>query len=334
MSDRNQYFVVDQAHDLAQAFPGSSSTDTVTITIFDIDNATTDVNTAMTYVNNETWKYLNWTPDNNGLYLISFYNSTIDVKYYLYAQVVGNLTFVPGGSGVGSTLANLRTRFLKMIDNYNANDLTGTNSSGEVADLYLNNGLQNIYAIIKASRHLDAYADTSLISVASQSYINLSTITDLDEIVSIKDTSNEITLQCITPAQYFMSTPNPAGRTGVPTQYCRIFNRIYLNAQPTSAITYTTQYKKTYARLTNDSDQALIPSKFDTWIYDEAWVMWLRGEDPGASGAIQLAQAERERTQGIYINDIGSEFDMVPQSASHWEDTSSSQGYPYTRPVG
>jgi len=271
----------------------------------------------MTNIATNRWKY-SWTPSQNNNYIITFRNDTLDVEDYLYVKVTGSLTGVPGGSGTGSSLTNLRSRFLRIIDNYNANDLTGTNSSGDIADLYINEALQVIYSDIKNSKYLDAYASTGLATTADQSYIELSGISDFDELFAIKDTDNDFTLSEIPKWRYFLEVPDPSNSTGTPTRYCRIFNRIYLDPRPTSVITYTTEYKKTYARLSAGSDTALIPSKYDKWIYDEAWVTWLRGEDPGAVGAIQLAIAERERTRDIFLSDIASQFTTATQLRSHF----------------
>ncbi len=307
MADRFSYRLLDQAQTLVQNFPQGSSGDTVVYNIFDIDDNTTDVtNTAMTNESGSLWSAA-WTPSESHNFQIEYWHQTLDVRYYEYIKVVGTLVGVPGGAGTGTTLTNLRTRFLKLIDNYNANDLTGTNSSGEVADLCLNDALQLIYAQIKDSRYMQAYSSTGLASTANQSYIELSGITDVDNISSMKDTTNNITLKEIPTHQYFTQVPDAADQTGTPSQYCRIFNRIYLNPRPTAVITYTTEYVKTYTRLASDSDTALIPTKYDDWIYKEA----------------------RE----IYINDVMSNFDLVSVSRSHWND-SEPNAYPYDSPIG
>lgn len=316
--ERSQYFSNNAATKLVQSFPQSSQTDTVVVTIYNIDTSTTEVNaSAMTAAGNDSW-YYSWTPTSEGIRLVKFYNSTLDVAYYLYAYVTAGGGVTPSGSSGGSTLTNLRTRFLKMIDNYNADDLTGTNSSGEVADLYINESLQVIYSKIKNSRYLDAYGSTSLATTADQAYIELSAISDLDELFSIKDTENDYTLIEIPKWRYFLEIPDPANSTGTPYRYCRIFNRIYLDPRPTSVITYTTEYKKTYGRLSADADQALIPSRMDKWVYDEAWVQWLRGEDSSNVSAIQLAMAERDRTEDIFLSDIGSQFARAASMRSHF----------------
>ena len=313
--ERSQYFLIGQTHTLLQSFPQSSQADSVSIIIYDVTNSATDVNTSMTAIGNNSWKY-DWTPGGSNTYLIKFRNSTIDVDYYLYAIVSGEVVGVPGGSGSGSTLTTLRSEFLKLIDNYNGNDLTGTNSSGELADLNLNLALQTIYSDIKNSRYLDAYASTGLVSTASQAYIELSAISDLDDLFAIKDTTNQYTLEEIPAWKYFLERPNPSNVSGTPYRFCRISNRVYLDPVPTSAITYTTQYKKTYAYLTTGSDVALIPAKFNPWIYAEARVGWLIGEDINATGAIQIAQLERERVRDIFLSDIGSQFARASQSTS------------------
>ena len=314
--ERSQYFLVDQTHLLLQSFPGSDQADDVRITIYSVDDSATDVNSvAMTAIGNNSWSY-SWTPSETDTFLIKFRNDTIDVEYFLYAKVVGSLLGVPGGSGTGTTQANLRTRFLKLIDNYNANDLTGTNSSGEVADLVINDALQLIYAQLKDSKFMQAYPSTSLASVADQAYIELSGISDLDEIAALKDTSNNITLKKILPYQYFGQVPDPADSTGTPVRYCRIFNRIYLDPRPTAVITYTTEYIKNYARLASDSDTALIPSKYDDWICKEARVLWYMNED--IQSVPQVVINERDDARELYIKDAMSNFDLVSQAKSHF----------------
>lgn len=330
--ERSQYFLVNTAAQLLQSFPGSAQTDNVTITIYDVDDAATDVNAvAMTAIANESWRY-SWTPSETHTYLIKFSNQTIQVDYFLYAVVTGVVVGVPVG-GSGTTLVNLRSRFLRLIDNYNANDLTGTNSSGDVADLCINDGLQTIYSKIKASRFTQQYSSTALASTADQAYIELSAITDIDEIVAIKDTANQWKLREISPDQYFRSVPSPASVTGTPHEYCRILNRVYLNPRPTSVITYTTEYRRSYGRLSSDSDAALIPSKYDRWIMAEAWVIWLMGEDPNAVSAIQIAQVERQRSEDIFMNDMFSDFDRIPLSGSHFLENEERGWLPYDNPI-
>lgn len=316
--DRNTSRLINETHILAQAFPLSASGDNVVISIYDLNDNAVDVNAvAMTFENGVTWSY-SWTPTEAHTYYVDYYHVGQDVHHYEYVRVSGAISQSPSATSGGTTLANLRTRFLKFIDNYNANDLTGTNSSGDVADLYINEALQTIYQDIKNTRYLDAYESTALLSVANQRYINLSAITDLDEIFAIKDEDNQIVLQEVSPWRIFFEVADPDSRTGTPYRYARVFDRIYLDPVPTSVITYTTPYKKTYARLASDSDQALIPFKYDPWIYAEARVLWLMGEDPSNIAAIGLAQKERERVRDIALADLGSQFNSPRQAGSHF----------------
>ena len=335
MNETLNYRLVDVAQTLLASFPMGANTNTVIVTIYDVDDAATDVNgVAMTNINATDWKY-SWTPTQTNLYLITYYNATLDVFYKEYVKVAGSLVGVPGGSGTGSTFAFLIDEFLKRIDNYNALDLdySTANTSGNVAGICINNALQTIYSKLKASRYLEAYSSTALASVADQAYIELSGISDLDEIVAVKDTTNQWKLREIKPEQYFRSVPSPASVTGTPIEYCRIFNRIYLNPRPTSVITYTTEYRKNYANLASSSDTALIPSKYNSWIYSEAYVIWLMGEDINASGAIQVAQSERDRVEQIFLNDIFSNFDFVPQGRSHFLENDERRWLPYQNPI-
>jgi len=317
MAVRATYRNVNEAQILANQWQLGQSSDSVTISIWNMDsNAAALAETAMTNETGGLFSY-SWTPTSDGTYRIDYYNATLDSHDYEVTNIRGNATTIPSGGSGGSTLSTLRTKFLKLIDNYNANDLTGTNSSGEVADLCINGALQTIYAQIKQSRYLDAYASTSLVSVADQAYINLSGITDLDELFAIKDTSNQYSLEEIPKWRYFFERPDPSQSTGTPYRFCRIFNRIYLDPVPNAVITYTTEYKKLYPDLSSDSDQALIPSRFDTWIMQEARVLWLLGEDPNATGSIQIAQKERERVADVFLSDIASMFARASQSTSN-----------------
>jgi hypothetical protein len=215
-----------------------------------------------------------------------------------------------------TTLTNLRTNFLKLLDNYNANDLTGTNSSGEVANLCINDALQLIYTQIKDSKFMQGYASTLLSSTIDQEYIELSGISDLDEITAIKDTTNNITLKKIMPYEYFSQVPDTSDHTGTPVRYCRVRDRIYLDSRPTSVIVYTTEYIRKYARLVLENDTPLIPTRYDDWIYKEARVLWYMNEDIQSVPAVVIS--ERDDARELYINDIMSNFDLVSQSKSHF----------------
>ena len=327
--DKFSYRPLNTATKLIQAFPQASASDNVLISIYDINDNALDVNSvAMTFENGVTWSY-DYTPNEAHFYQVTYFNATLGVEYYETINIVGS-AFAGGGSGTGSTLSTLRTRFLKLIDNYNANDLTGTNSSGEIADLCINDALQLIYSLLKDSKYLQSYSGT-LSSVAGQSYIDLSGITDIDEVASMKDTTNNITLRCMSAHEYFSRVPNPAQWTGTPSEYCRIFNRVYLNSQPTAVIAYTVEYVKNYARLAADADQALIPSKYDDWIMKEARVIWLMMED--INSVPQMAISERDQAREIYVDDVMSQFDQVSESQSHWDRRPYGFGYPYQRPI-
>ena len=316
MAVRTTYRNVNEAQVLANEWQLGESSNSVKVTIYNMDsNAVDTASTAMTNETGGLFSY-SWTPTSSATYRIDYYNETLDSHDYEVTMVRGSATTTPSGGSGGSTLTTLRNKFLKLIDNYNAADLSGTNSSGQVADLCINAALQTIYSQIKQSRYLDAYASTALVSVASQAYINLSGISDLDDLFAIKDTDNQYTLEEIPTWKYFVERPDPTQSTGTPYRFCRIFNRIYLDPIPTAVITYTTQYKKLYPELSSDSDQALIPTKFDRWIIDEARVIWLMGEDPNAVSAIQIAQSERDKVADICLSDIASQFARASRSES------------------
>lgn len=217
---------------------------------------------------------------------------------------------------MSSSLSTLRVRLLKLLDAYNANDLTGTNSGGEVADLCINDALQIIYSLLKPTKLLQSYGSSALSSIADKAYMELSNIPDLDEIKSVKDPTNRIVLLEITPTQYFDRNPQPTDSTGTPVRFCRVFNRIYLDPMPSTAVTYTVEYIKTYPRLVLDGDEALIPSKYDDWIMKEASVKWYMMED--ANSIPERVISERDQARQIYMSDVMSQFGRASQAGSHF----------------
>lgn len=332
--DRAEYIQNGLAKIILQSFPQSLPTDVVTIDIYNASTGAVDTaSTAMTYVSGTTWKYA-WTPGSVATFIATFYDATLDVRDYAYFSSVGSITGVPSPAGLGSTLTTLIAKFLKTIDNYNANDIDPTvvNSSGELAKISINYGLQKIYAQIKDSKYMRAYPTTALISTPSQSYIDLGAVSDLDEIETIQDQTNNITLLSFSAWKYFFEIPNPSRSTGTPFRYARVFNRIYLDPQPTATITYNCFYIKNFADLSGGTDQALIPSKYDEWIIEEARVKWLMMEDITNSQAIEEAKAERDDCRAFYLADVMSQFDKVSQTQSHWTRKTNRQ-YIYKRPI-
>ena len=331
MADRNTYRVVNVAQTLLQSFPGGSSGDTVRVSIYDVTDGALDVDGAsMTNVHGNNWKY-SWTPSQTNVYEIDYHNVTLDVHYYEYVSVTGVVVGAPSGTMDGSTLSVLRKAFLIQIDNYNSGDLTGDNSSGDQANKAINKALQKIYSLIKDSKYLESYPSTSLASTVSQEYIELSAISNLDEIVKITDRTNNIELVNLPYWRFRQLYVDPTEQTGTPIVYSRLFNRIYLGPRPTAAITYLTDFMKRYAELSDDADQALIPSKYNYWIYSEAEVEWYKMQDPYDIPAIVIS--ERDKNREIAMQDVFSKFDEIMVADSHFGQLTQ-RNYGYDRPVG
>jgi len=197
--DRNTLRVLNEAQRLTQSFPDASSGDNVVVNIYDLDDNNQDLSdTAMTYETGVTWTYA-WTPAEQHNYIITYTNNTQGVSHYEYVKVVGSTNIAPAGSASGSTLTTLQKEFLLNIDSYNANDLSGDGSSGDMATKCINKALQKIYSVIKDNELMQAYPSTSLVSTSGVDYIALSAISDLDEIASIRDTANTYKLIYIPP---------------------------------------------------------------------------------------------------------------------------------------
>lgn len=314
--DARTYRINNTAQTLLQDFPQGSSSDTVVISIYDVDDGAYDYqNVAMTSVKGTTWKY-SWTPTQGHVFEIDYWNQTLDVHYFEYAYVVGQVPVPVSGSVGGSTLVTLRKEFLIQIDQYNANDLSGDSSSGDQANKAINKALQKCYQLIRDSRFMQAYPTTSLVSTSGQDYIDLGAVTDLDEIISLQDTTNIVKLVKIPWHKYRTMAPDPSQMTGVPYYYSRLFNRIYLLPRPSSAITYTAEYIKIYSELSADADQALIPSMYNYWIYSEAEVEWYKMQD--ANNIPQIVLTERAENREIALKSIMSAFNENYQSESNF----------------
>ena len=187
-----------------------------------------------------------------------------DVKYYKYLRSVTSTPNPGSGSSVGSTLTTLRKEFLLSIDQYNANDLTGDGSAGDRAVSCINQALQKIYSMIKDTRYLQAYPSNSISTTASQQYVNLSGISDLDEVEMVVDRSNNIVLKKVPFWKLREMNIDPSETSGNPVFYARIFDRLYFSPTPDSAITLHITYRKLIADLSGDNDQAALPSMIVT----------------------------------------------------------------------
>jgi len=215
-----------------------------------------------------------------------------------------------------TTFLNLKINFLKMLDNFNANDLTGTNSSGEVAGIAINKALHKIYDMIRESRYVQALPSTSFSSTIDQDYIDLDIEPQLDEIDAITDTLNNLRLVRRNWDWYRRHIPNPENVTGIPSVYARRFSRIYLSPRPASVINYTVDFVKNTKDLVNDGDISLLPTKYDYFINAEARVEWYMMED--SNNVPPSVIEERNDMREIALGALLSNFDTFSQSERHF----------------
>ena len=333
--ERSEYFTPNATHILLQSFPLTSSGNDVVISVYDINDANLDVNEAsMTFVVGESWKY-SWSAPNQGnTYLITFHDKNLDVKYFLYARL-GTPAVAGAGSNAGSTLTVLQKEFLLSIDEYNADDLSGDGSVGDRATACINQALQKMYSIVKDTRYLAAYPSTAITTTSSQNYIELSGISDLDEVEQVHEVTNDIVLKKLPYWRIREINIDDSTNTGNPTFYSRLFNRLYFSPTPSSALNLTIQYRKLISDLSSGSDQSALPSKFNYWIYAEAHICWQRMQDIGDTASLQNIVAIAEDARTSALEDIRSEFDSIDVSDSNFA-TGDSDGFHarYNSPVG
>ncbi len=233
--------------------------------------------------------------------------------------------------------SDLIKKLLKLIDNYNSNDLTRSttsvdqNTSGEIAGMCLNNALHICYDLVKDSKYLQALPSTKFSSIANHDYIDLDLEPYLDEIEAITEGTNDIKLIRRSWAWYRRSFPDPSKTSGNPQFYIRRQNRIYLAPRPVSVIAYTVDFVKLVEDLILDGDVPLLPSHYDYWVVAEAAYEWYKMED--AKDIPQVAILDRNDKREIATNAILSNYDEVSESESHWKDREVN-AYPYQRPVG
>ena len=218
-----------------------------------------------------------------------------------------------------TTLANLRTNFLvSVVDMYNGDDLTGTNSIGDKADRCINQALQKMRGIVGDTPDFAADPDTSsIVSTANQAFIELSAISTLHRIKNITETTNDVKLIRIPFWQYRQINPDPANASGVPTRYARNGGRIYLHPTPSAVVTYTVDFEKTVADLTSN-DSAALGAEFDYWILAEAHVFWQRMMDPADTAAMATITAVAADARQQALRDIYAEYEGENVSQSQW----------------
>ena len=236
-----------------------------------------------------------------------------------------------------SNLGQLIKKLLLSVDSYNSTDLTIETPSnttvdglGERARLCINFALHECYKLVKDSRYLESPGPQTISSVANQDYIDLDSITELDDIESITEATNKLKLTRKSWNWYRRMVPDPSNATGVPGFYIRRNNRVYLTPRPTSAISYIFDFRKFTDDLSDEGQFSLLPSKYDGWIIAEAKVKWSEMEDPSAVPALYIE--ERNDVRQNSIDDILTSYDRVIQSGSHTEPEGSI-GLPYASPA-
>lgn len=232
-----------------------------------------------------------------------------------------------------TTFSNLIKKFLKVLDNYNSNDLTrstdsvDSNSSGEVAGICINLALHICYDLAKDSKYLKPSSPATLTSTADQDFIELDVELLLDEIESLNDEANEYKLTKKTWDWYKENFPNPENQSGTPRFYIRRGDKVYLAPRPTSAIDYTAYFVKLQNDLSLDDDFSLLPTQYDYWVIAEAMVEWAKMEDKNSIPPVLIS--ERNEKRQIALNAIGAKFDDFAQSGSNFSNTGAQYSNPY-----
>lgn len=240
----------------------------------------------------------------------------------------------------GSTLTVLATDLLASVDSYNANDLdyTVVGSQGNQAMRAINQALQKIYSILKRNNLLEKEAVNSALSTtANQDYVDITGITDLDDIQNIYDASNNINLKKIEFDEYRRMSPDPSETTGNPTHYAlRGTGRIYLYPRPDAVYTLNIFYMAFASNLTTGSSTTSLPSKLDYWLLAEARVFWQLIEDASDQSKLGSYRTVAQECREVALEDLSSEYDLVEESDSHWDQTQpQSNEFPrFDSPVG
>ena len=223
-----------------------------------------------------------------------------------------------------STLESLTKKLLLSIDSYNSTDLDietpsdlTVATSGERARLAINFALHKIYDLIKDSKYMESLSPATISCVANQDFIDLDTLTEVDDIEAITDTTQDIKLTKKSWSWFRRNIPDPSAVTGTPYSYIRRNSRVWLTPRPTSAATYTIDFKKFTGDLTLKGDVSLLPTRYDYWIIAEAAVWWFKMEDPNS--VPQIIIVDRDDARGGALDSILSSYDRDLQAGSNCE---------------
>mgnify|MGYP001579744789 CR=1 FL=1 len=238
-----------------------------------------------------------------------------------------------------STLTTLKKKILLSVDSWNSDDTIietpgdlNVDTLGERARLCINQALGTIYGLIKDSKYLEAYPTTAYSSIASQDYVELAIVPELDDIETVVDTSNDFKLIRKSWSWYRKNYTDPASQTGTPRYYIPRNERMYFAPRPSAVLPYLVDFKKLTRDLKLNGDVVLIPEQFDGWIIQEAKVKWYEMEDPNSIPIVVIS--ERDSVRQISIDTIMTGYDHPRVAASHFSRNDEPRSYGYQRPVG
>lgn len=238
----------------------------------------------------------------------------------------------------GSTLATLRDELLLSLDVYNANDLDETiaGSQGNQARRCLNKALQKIYSKVKRFNILQKEAvDSTITTTASQEYVDISGISDLDDVENIYEASNDVNLKEVSFDTYRQMAPDPSEATGNPVKFARRGkNRLYLFPTPDAVYTLNIFYLRTQSNLSGTSDTTGLDSKLDYWIVAEASVFWQLMEDAGDTGKLSALRQIAADCEESAMEDLATEYGIADEVDSHWGHFSEIRAPRFDSPVG
>lgn len=323
--------------------PGSSSTDTVRITIYrrsdgqywDFANAAmsaTSSNAAMTYVQGEFWQN-SFTPPTSDVYLVTIEDSTLDVLHHIIYTATGGAVPTPPSASGATSLTTLLDRLLRShIDHP-----IGDTAARTICTDLINDALSEIYQDMEdAGYSLYTERSSTFTTVANQEYVgfgDLAAGSIIDKVIAVYQISDDIKLTQLTRQEYVRILPDvTVGRTR-PYGYSIFDERIYFYPAPSTAMTIYVDFLERPGLLSGGTDTPAFPAKFDGLIYAKATKLWWQMNEPDDAQKIALYEQQYEALKSKYLVNAEKYPDRLPRAASH-NIKEELQRWPWVTPAG
>jgi len=147
--------------------------------------------------------------------------------------------------------------------------------------------------LINAGFYNDTIGETTISTVANQSYVDTSSTT-IDTLIALYERTNDTYIDIIPYSEFVKVYPDPTNtKSSTPTHAAIANNKIYLAPTPTAIITLYPVYGSVPADLALGGT-LLFPTKYDPLVLAVTRTEYLRWHDANNTQAINSAEASME----------------------------------------